>query len=110
MTVATTGADGHLDWSTALRLADRSDGRVIAVDDCSRRDRVAEVGSVSATPIADLVIRVDANPSLSFVRADLTDRSVVDRLLSVHDPDTVVHLPPNPAPRTSRPTGTAPAS
>ena len=53
MTVLLTGADGYLGWPTALRLADRLDERIVCVDDFSRRDWVAESGSVSATQIED---------------------------------------------------------
>jgi hypothetical protein len=57
---------------------------VVAVDDCSRCDWVAEIGSHSATPIDVPETRFDADSSLSFVLGNLTDRSFVDRLLAVH--------------------------
>jgi len=35
--------------------------------------------------------------NLSFVEADLTDRAAVDRLLSVHEPDAIVHAAAQPS-------------
>jgi len=97
MTTLLTGADGYVGWPTALRLANRLDDRVVAVDDLGRRDWVEESGSVSAVPIQDVETRFAAHDGLSFVRGDLTDRAVVDQLLSVYEPDTVLHLASQPS-------------
>ncbi len=97
MTVLITGADGYLGWPTALRLAQRTDDRVIGVDNGARRNWVEEVGSVSAIPVDDPTVRYDAEPNLSYVEADLTDRDRVDELFTVHEPDTVLHLAAQPS-------------
>jgi len=97
MTVLLTGADGYLGWPTALRLADRLDERIVGVDSLARRDWVEQSGSVSAVPIDDPGTRFDAAGNLSFVEGDLADRDFVDRILSVHQPDTVVHLAAQPS-------------
>lgn len=73
------------------------------VDDFSRRGWVEEVGSVSATPVADIDTRLTAArevlglQNLSFVQGDLTEKSFVDELLTVHEPDTVVHVAAQPS-------------
>ena len=103
MTVIVTGADGYLGWPTSLRIASRTDSRVILVDNLARREWVQEIGSVSATPIAGMETRLDAARealdlhNLSFVPGDLTDRAFVDKLLRVHEPDTIVHTAAQPS-------------
>jgi len=97
MSVLLTGGDGYLGWPTALRLADRLEDRIVAVDNLARRDWVESMGSVSAVPIDDPDTRYDARPNLSFVEADLAERDAVDELLAVHEPDTVVHIAAQPS-------------
>jgi nucleoside-diphosphate-sugar epimerase len=76
---------------------------VILVDNLARREWVQEIGSVSATPIAGMETRLDAARealdlhNLSFVPGDLTDRAFVDKLLRVHEPDTIVHTAAQPS-------------
>jgi len=103
MSIIVTGGDGYIGWPTGLRIADRTDERVVLVDNLARRDWVEEVGSVSATPVPDVETRLAAARevhglgNLSFLEGDLTDRSVVDELLSVHDPDAIVHAAAQPS-------------
>ncbi|TKX46020.1 MULTISPECIES: NAD-dependent epimerase/dehydratase family protein [unclassified Halorubrum] len=97
MTVLLTGADGYLGWPTALRLADRLDERIVCVDDFSRRDWVAESGSVSATRIDDPEERFARVENLSLVEGDLADRDFVLQLLATHEPDTVLHAAAQPS-------------
>ncbi|WP_313692527.1 NAD-dependent epimerase/dehydratase family protein [Halorarum halobium] len=103
MTIVVTGADGYVGWPTSLRIASRTDERVVLVDNFGRRGWVEEVGSVSATPVADIETRLEAAEealglaNLSFVEGDLTDRAFVDELLQVHEPDTVVHAAAQPS-------------
>ena len=103
MTVLVTGADGYLGWPTALRIANRTDDRVVLVDNFGRREWVEGVGSTSAVPIAGIDERIAAARetfglgNLSFVEGDLAEKSFVDELLSVHEPDTVVHAAAQPS-------------
>jgi nucleoside-diphosphate-sugar epimerase len=102
MSIIVTGADGYVGWPTALRIAKRTDQRVLGVDNGARREWVASVGAKSATPVASIDERVAAAEeqgltNLSFVEGDLTDRAFVDRLLGVHEPDTVVHTAAQPS-------------
>jgi nucleoside-diphosphate-sugar epimerase len=103
MTIAITGADGYVGWPTALRVAARTDQRVLLVDNFARRKWVAEVGAVSATPVTHIDERLAAarevhgHSNLSFVEGDLTERSFVDELLSVHEPETIVHAAAQPS-------------
>ncbi|GKZ14675.1 NAD-dependent epimerase/dehydratase family protein [Haladaptatus sp. T7] len=103
MTILVTGGDGYIGWPTALRIADRTDQRVVSVDDCGRRRWVEEVGGQSAVPVADPNERVAAArdrlgvSNLSFVEGDLTEKSFVDELLRVHEPGTIVHTAAQPS-------------
>jgi nucleoside-diphosphate-sugar epimerase len=103
MSILLTGADGYIGWPTALRIASRTDDRVVCVDNGARREWVEEVGSVSAIPIADPETRIEAAEevlglrNLSYVAGDLTDRAFVDELLQVHEPDAVVHAAAQPS-------------
>jgi len=103
MSIIVTGGDGYIGWPTALRIANRTDERVVLVDNFARRDWVEEVGSVSATPVAGIDERIAAARealgirNLSFVEGDLVDRSVVDELLAVHEPSAIVHAAAQPS-------------
>ncbi|NUB93220.1 NAD-dependent epimerase/dehydratase family protein [Haloterrigena sp. SYSU A121-1] len=103
MSIIVTGADGYLGWPTALRIADRTDERVVLVDNFGRREWVESVGSTSAVPVTHIDERVDVAKetldlaNISFVEGDLTDRSFVDQLLSVHEPETIVHTAAQPS-------------
>lgn len=103
MAILLTGADGYVGWPTALRIAGRTDERVLCVDNFVRRRWVEEVGSISATPIYDIDDRLAAArqtlglSNLSFVEGDLVDREFVNELLSVHEPSTVVHVAAQPS-------------
>ena len=103
MSIIVTGGDGYLGWPTALRIADRTDERVVLVDNFGRREWVEEVGATSATPISwpeerlEAAAEVHGLHNLSFVEADLTDRSAVDQLLQVHEPSAIVHTAAQPS-------------
>ncbi|QSG10176.1 NAD-dependent epimerase/dehydratase family protein [Halapricum desulfuricans] len=103
MSIIVTGGDGYLGWPAALRIADRTDDRVVLVDNFARREWVEEIGSVSAVPIASIDERLDAAEevlglsNLSFVEGDLTEKSFVDQLLAVHEPEAIVHAAAQPS-------------
>jgi len=103
MTILVTGADGYIGWPTALRIASRTDDRVLLVDNFGRREWVEEIGSKSAVPVASIDERLDAAEetlgitNMSFVEGDLVEKDFVDELLQVHEPDAIVHAAAQPA-------------
>jgi len=103
MSIIVTGGDGYIGWPTALRVAERTDERVVIVDNLARRRWVEEVGSRSAVPVAGVDERLAAARevhglgNLSFVEGDLTERSFVDEMLQVHEPSAVLHLAAQPS-------------
>ncbi|WP_323174544.1 NAD-dependent epimerase/dehydratase family protein [Natrialba sp. PRR66] len=103
MGILLTGADGYIGWPTAVRLASRTDERLILVDNFARRDWVKSVGATSATPVEPMSDRLAAlrdelgARNVSFVEGDLTESSFVDRLIRVHEPETIVHTAAQPS-------------
>ena len=97
MSILLTGADGYLGWPTTLRLANRVDERIIAVDNMARREWIEESGSVSATPVDDVEARFENLEGVSFVEGDLTERDFVLQLLEVYEPTTVLHAAAQPS-------------
>ena len=103
MTIIVTGGDGYIGWPAALRIATRTDDRVLAVDNFARRDWVEEVGSVSAVPVGWMDERIEAAEevhgvtNLSFVQGDLAEKSFVEELLTVHEPEVIVHAAAQPS-------------
>ena len=102
MSIIVTGADGYVGWPTALRIAKRTDQRVLGVDNFARREWVTSVGARSATSVAPIEDRLVAAEeqglsNLSFVEGDLTERAFVDRLLAVHEPEAVIHAAAQPS-------------
>jgi len=61
-------------------------------------------GATSATPVASIDERLDAAreevhglDNISFVEGDLVEKSFVDELLQVHEPETIVHAAAQPS-------------
>ncbi len=98
-----TGGDGYIGWPTAVRIASRTDDQIVLVDNFGRRDWVETVGSTSATPVASMTDRLETVGevhgvrNLSFVEGDLTDGEFVDRLIRIHEPETIVHTAAQPS-------------
>lgn len=95
MRVLVTGADGYLGWPLSLHLLARGH-QVIGVDNLSRRRRVREVGSHSATPIGSPFERFMALheefPEFKWRIMDLRNYDEVDYVFDKYKPDAVVHL------------------
>ncbi|MGW2188593.1 NAD-dependent epimerase/dehydratase family protein [Streptomyces sp. NPDC001719] len=90
------GVDGYLGWALAQHLATRGHD-IAGADAMLRRAWVAEMGSVSAVPIASMDERLTAyrerfGASLAFSALDLRDHDVLSHALAAFGPDAVVHL------------------
>ena len=96
MRVFIAGIDGYLGWPLAIYL--RAHGHDVAgADLLLRREWVAEVGSVSAQPIASREERLRAfsetfGTELDFRIGDLTDYDFVKSVFAEFQPEAVVHL------------------
>lgn len=102
MTILITGADGYLGWPISLRVAKEfHEHRVVLIDNFSRRQWVAECGSVSAVPIQDMEERMriarKKYPNMSFVRGDLSDKKFVDYVIGLYKPEVIVHTAAQPS-------------
>lgn len=95
MRVLIPGIDGYLGFPLGLHLLSRGH-EVIGIDNLSRRKRVREVGSHSATPIYSPFERFMALheefPEFKWRIMDLRDYEEVDYVFDKYKPDAVVHL------------------
>ncbi len=96
MKVFIAGIDGYLGWPLAIHLSAHGH-EVAGADLLLRREWVAEVGGVSAQPIASREERLCAfrqrfGRDLAFHVGDLTDYEFVSGLVAEFQPEAVVHL------------------
>ena len=96
MRVFIAGIDGYLGWPLAIYLSAHGHD-VAGADLMLRRKWVAEVGSISAQPIASREERLRAYEEkfakgLDFRVGDLTDYAFVKGFFADFQPETVVHL------------------
>lgn len=96
MTVIVLGADGYVGWALLCRLALHVHEPLIAVDDLSKRRRVAQQESRSVIPILPFAERiallrsVTGRTDIAGVEAGVID--CVEELVRAHSPRAVVHL------------------
>lgn len=101
MRILIAGIDGYLGWPLAQYLAQR--GHCIGgIDRFLRREWVAEVGGVSAIPVADWPDRLAAfeaysGMQLSFAAGDMLDYAFLCDFVRSFRPDAVVHLAEMPS-------------
>lgn len=96
MRVFIAGIDGYLGWPLAVFLSAHGH-EVAGADLMLRRQWVAEVGGISALPIADRQVRSGAfkeqfGVDLDFRVGDLTDYDFVKSCFREFQPEAVVHL------------------
>lgn len=100
MKILLAGVDGYLGWPLALHLLAKGH-EVVGVDNLSRRRRVREVGSHSATrissPFERFAVLYEEFPDFKWRIMDLREHDEVDHLFKKHKPDAVVHLGEIPA-------------
>ncbi len=96
MRILILGGDGYLGWPTSMHFA-RKGHEVHAVDDYLRRRAHEEAGTDSLTPIgASLPARAEAfrevtGLEIGVTEGDLTEWSVVERLVRGFEPEAIVH-------------------
>ena len=96
MRVLIAGMDGYLGWPLAMHLTMRGH-QVYGVDNISRRRRVAEVGSWSATPIRSISERLvafqhETKKTIGFTFGDLMDKDFTHQVIKDFKPEAIVHL------------------
>ncbi len=96
MRIFIAGIDGYLGWPLAVYLSVRGH-EVAGADLLLRREWVAEVGGISALPIASREERIEAlkeaaGAGVDFRVGDLTDYEFVKGLFQEFQPEAVVHL------------------
>jgi len=101
MRVLILGGDGYLGWPTALRFSARGH-EVAVVDNFSRRRWVAESGSDSLTPIADLEPRIEAwreasGKQIQSFPGSVEDGDFLDGVVAETRPEVVIHYGEQPS-------------
>lgn len=101
MKVFIAGLDGYLGWALAQYMTEKGH-EVAGADKLMRREWVAEVGSISAIPIASHAERRTAfeerfGKPLDFRVGDLTNFEFVRDFLADFQPDAIVHLAQMPS-------------
>jgi len=96
MKILIIGIDGYLGWPLAMHLAAR-DHEVHGIDNFNRREWVKKVGSDSAIPIQDMVVRQrafleTAGPAIFFDLMSVQDHHVLAPYLRDLQPDAIAHL------------------
>ena len=96
MRVLIPGIDGYLGWALAQYLTERGH-EVGGVDAGFRRQWVAEMGSRSAIPIAEMPERLAAfeerwGKALFYQEGDLTDWEFIQGIFKEFMPEAIVHL------------------
>ncbi len=96
MRVFIAGMDGYLGWALAQYLTARGH-EVGGADLVLRREWVQEMGSWSATPIADMDTRLKAfeetfGSQPAFWEGDLRDYGFVERIFKEFQPEAIVHF------------------
>jgi UDP-sulfoquinovose synthase len=95
MRVMILGIDGYLGWTLALRLG-RLGCQVSGIDNFTRRRCVAEKRSITAVPIEDMEVRVQAakevlDIDIEFREIDIKDRESLRAFIEEVQPESIVH-------------------
>ena len=96
-TVMIIGGDGFCGWPTALHLSSGGSD-VVIVDNLSRREIDAQMGTDSLTPVATIEERLAAwhevtGRSIIFENVDIArDVAALENVLRIHSPDTIIHF------------------
>jgi UDP-sulfoquinovose synthase len=101
MKVFIAGIDGYLGWALAQYMTAQGH-EVAGADSEGRRKWVAEVGSISALPIASRQERIAAfkeqfGKNIDFRTGDLTDYDFVKGFFEDFQPEAIVHLAQMPS-------------
>lgn len=96
MRVFIAGIDGYLGWSLAQYLT-KHGHEVAGTDKFYRREWVNEMGSHSATPISDMLVRLEAfkenfGAEVLFREGDLLDYDFTASFFQEFQPEAIVHL------------------
>jgi UDP-sulfoquinovose synthase len=95
MRIMILGIDGYLGWTLALKLA-KLGCKVSGLDNYLRRRAVAEKGSKSVVPIADMATRLKTakevhGVDINFREMDLLNRDELSKFLEEAKPEAVIH-------------------
>jgi UDP-sulfoquinovose synthase len=102
-TILVMGGDGYLGWSLALALANRTDSKVVIVDNLIKRDWEKSVGVASLIQLKGPEERISqyekcfGKKNLSFERVDLRDYDAVFAVIREYRPSAIVNAAQQPS-------------
>ena len=100
-TILICGIDGYIGWNLAMYLS-RKNYKVIGIDNFSRRNQVAEVGSDSLTPIQDINTRLKEfketfGKEIEFICGNMKNYHFIKNVLKKYKPQVIINLAQMPS-------------
>ena len=101
-TILVTGSDGYCGWPIVLELLEKTEYKVIGVDNGSRRRFVHEVGGESILPIIPADTRAKELKKIYGDRFIFYNYNIdvyvgIYKLIKEYQPDTILHLASQPS-------------
>ena len=102
-TILILGADGYIGWSAMLYFGVRNNGRVVGVDNYSKRKQMKEIKSESLIPIESMNTRIKSyekmfnKNNLDFHEFDITDAKLLGKLLKTLKPTVIFNFAQMPS-------------
>jgi UDP-sulfoquinovose synthase len=102
-TILILGGDGYLGWSLGLAFANRTNKRVVLVDNLIKRKWEKEVSAKLLVPMKKPEARVAAyrkiygKSNLSFVKLDLLNKKSVNKLIKKYQPTVIINAAQQPS-------------
>lgn len=102
-TILILGGDGYLGWSLGLAFANRTNKRVVLVDNLVKRKWEKEAGAKLLVPMKKPEARIAAytkiyhKSNLSFVKLDLLNKKAVSKLIKKYQPSVIINAAQQPS-------------
>ena len=102
-TILILGADGYIGWSAMMYFGKRNNGKVVGVDNMSKRKQLKEVKTESLTSIKTIDERIKTyekvfnKTNVSFHEFDITDSRLLEKLLKKIKPTVILNLAQMPS-------------
>src|SRR5580700_4633831 len=96
-TILILGGDGYLGWSLGLAFANRTNKRVVLVDNLVKRKWEKEVSAKLLVPLKKPEARIAAytkmygKSNLSFVKLDLLNKKAINKLIKKYRPTVIIN-------------------
>lgn len=102
-TILILGGDGYLGWSLGLAFANRTNKRVVLVDNLIKRKWEKEAGAKLLVPMKKPEAKIAAytkiyhKSNLSFVKLDLLNKKALNKLIKQYQPTVIINAAQQPS-------------